>query len=235
MAARLVKYLLNNRKHATYWNSTRDTALCIEALADYLKASGEDKPDMTVEVWLDGKKQKDVEITPSNLFTFDNKFVLEGDAVDRRPAQGRVQQEGHGPAVLQRLPDQLHAGRSHHQGRAGDQGQPQVLQAGRRPTRRSRPPAHAARRWTRRWRNTTAIELANLAMLKSGDLVEIELDIDSKNDYEYLLFEDMKAAGFEPVEVRSGYNGNDMGAYMEFRDERVMLLRPRAWPAASTA
>ena len=49
-APRLVKYLLNNRKHATYWNSTRDTAVCIEALADYLKASGEDRPDMTVEV-----------------------------------------------------------------------------------------------------------------------------------------------------------------------------------------
>ena len=26
--------------------------------------------------------------------------------------------------------------------------------------------------------------------------------IDSKNDYEYLLFEDMKAAGFEPVDVQ---------------------------------
>ena len=57
-----MKYLLNNRKHATYWNSTRDTAICIEALADYLKASGEDKPDMTVEVWLDGKKHKEVKI-----------------------------------------------------------------------------------------------------------------------------------------------------------------------------
>ncbi len=34
----------------------------IEALADYLKASGEDQPDMTVEVWLDGKKQKEVKI-----------------------------------------------------------------------------------------------------------------------------------------------------------------------------
>ncbi|RPI83427.1 MAG: alpha-2-macroglobulin, partial [Planctomycetaceae bacterium] len=39
--AGLVKYLLNNRKHATYWNSTRDTAYAIEALAEYLKASGE--------------------------------------------------------------------------------------------------------------------------------------------------------------------------------------------------
>ena len=30
--AGLVKYLLNNRRHATYWNSTRDTAYAIEAL-----------------------------------------------------------------------------------------------------------------------------------------------------------------------------------------------------------
>ncbi|MFH2083932.1 MAG: hypothetical protein ABII20_01225, partial [Candidatus Omnitrophota bacterium] len=40
----------------------------------------------------------------------------------------------------------------------------------------------------------------------------------------YLVFEDMKAAGFEPVEVRSGYNGNDLGAYMEFRDEKVCIF-----------
>ena len=33
VAPRLVKYLVNNRKHASYWNSTRDTALVVEALA----------------------------------------------------------------------------------------------------------------------------------------------------------------------------------------------------------
>src|SRR5207248_8734950 len=32
--------------------------------------------------------------------------------------------------------------------------------------------------------------LAEGATLKSGDLVEVELEIDSKNDYEYLIFED---------------------------------------------
>ena len=38
------------------------------------------------------------------------------------------------------------------------------------------------------------------------------------------MFDDMKAAGFEPVEVRSGYNGNAMGAYVVFRDERVAFF-----------
>ena len=36
VAPRLVKYLLNNRKHATYWYSTRDTALCLEAIAGFI-------------------------------------------------------------------------------------------------------------------------------------------------------------------------------------------------------
>ena len=66
--------------------------------------------------------------------------------------------------------------------------------------------------------------LANLAALKSGDLVEIELEIQSKNDYEYLIFEDMKPAGFEPMDVQSGYTKNDMGAYCEYRDEKVAFF-----------
>ncbi|MCY2924580.1 MAG: hypothetical protein NT031_03940, partial [Planctomycetota bacterium] len=67
-------------------------------------------------------------------------------------------------------------------------------------------------------------ELKDLDTLTSGDLVAVELTIDSKNDYEYILFEDMKAAGFEPVSVQSGYGDNEMGAYMELRDERVAFF-----------
>ena len=67
-------------------------------------------------------------------------------------------------------------------------------------------------------------ELPNLSTVRSGDLVEIELEIDSKNDYEYLIFEDMKPSGFEPVDLQSGYTGNDLGAYVEFRDNRVVFF-----------
>ena len=68
------------------------------------------------------------------------------------------------------------------------------------------------------------MELPNLASVESGDLVEIELTVASKNDYEYIIVEDMKAAGFEPVTLRSGYTGNALGAYMELRDNRVVLF-----------
>ena len=97
---RLVKYLLNNRQHATYWNSTRDTAICIEAMADYLKASGEDRPDMTVEVWLDGKKHKEVQIDDKNLFTFDNKLRAAGDAVETGKHTLEIKRKGTGPVYF---------------------------------------------------------------------------------------------------------------------------------------
>lgn len=222
-ASRLVKYLLNNRKHATWWNSTRDTAVCIEALADYLKASGEDRPDMTVEVWLDGKKHKEVKIDRSNLFTFDNQFVLAGDAIESGKHTLEIKRQGTGPVYVNayltnftledfitRAGLEVKVNRKYYKLTRADK---DIKVSGSR--------GQALDQKVERYVRT---ELQNLAQLKSGDLVEIELEIDSKNDYEYLIFEDPKAAGFEPMLVRSGYNPNDLGAYMELRDDKVCFF-----------
>jgi hypothetical protein len=53
---------------------------------------------------------------------------------------------------------------------------------------------------------------------------DISTEIPHRFAYEHLIIEDKKPAGFEPVDVRSGYNGNPMGAYVEFRDERVCFF-----------
>ncbi len=50
------------------------------------------------------------------------------------------------------------------------------------------------------------------------------MEIDSKNDYEYVMFEDFKAAGFEPVDLCSGYTSNSLDAYVELRDNRVTFF-----------
>jgi alpha-2-macroglobulin len=222
-ASRLVKYLLNNRKHATYWNSTRDTAICIEAMAEYMVASGEDKPDMTLEVWYDGRKAKEVKIDSSNLFTFDNKFVLVGDAVESGKHTVELRKKGTGPVYFNAyltnftLEDfitkaglEVKVQRKYYKLTRVDK---TIKVAGSR--------GQAADQKVEKYERT---ELASDATLKSGDLVEIELEIDSKNDYEYLIFEDMKASGFEPVDLRSGYAPNALGAYMELRDEKVCFF-----------
>ncbi len=222
-AAWLVKYLLNNRKHGAYWKSTRDTAVCIEALADYLRASGEDKPDMTVELYLDGRPLKQVGITSQNLFTFDNKLILTGKTVSTGKHTLEIRKNGTGPIYFNAfltyftLEDlilktglEIKVDRTFYKLRpvektvkaVGSQGQ--VLDQKTEKNVRER--------------------ISHRADLQSGDLVEIELLIQSKNDYEYLVFEDMKAAGLEPMALRSGYHADDLGAYMELRDEKVCFF-----------
>ncbi|MCC7474555.1 MAG: alpha-2-macroglobulin [Pirellulales bacterium] len=223
VAPRLVKYLINNRKHASYWNSTRDTALVIEALADYLKATGEDQPNLTIEVWVDGEKRKEAKVSAENLFTFDGTFVLEGDALAPGPHTIELRKSGSGPLYwnaylsnftlednIRQAGLELKVDRHFYKLTPAEKTIEVAGSSGQAVSQR-------VEKFERR-------EITDLGTLASGDLVEVELIVESKNDYEYILLEDMKAAGCEPVSVRSGYNGNELGAYLELRDNRVTLF-----------
>lgn len=223
VAPRLVKYLLNNRKHSTYWNSTRDTAVCVEAFADYLLGSGEAQPNMVVEVWFDGEKKKEVQISGENLFSFDNKFVLAGEDLPDGQHVVELRRRGEGPIYFNAyltnftLEDPItKAGLEVKVERKFYRLVPVDKQVQVEGTR-----GQPIRQKVEKYRREP---LANLAQLTSGELVEVELEIESKNDYEYLIFEDMKAAGFEAVDLRSGYTNNGLGAYTEFRDNRVTFF-----------
>ncbi len=222
-ASGLVKYLLNNRKNATYWSSTRDTATVIEAFADYIKASKEDEPSFTLGIYLDGEKKKEVTITKDNLFSYDEKLILEGDAISSGEHTVEFRKSGKGPLYYNAyvtnftLEDFIT--------KAGLE-----VKVNRKYYKLNRVEASALAAGSHGQALQQKVEkykrqpLDNLSQVTSGDLVEIELEIESKNDYEYLVFEDMKPAGFEPLEVQSGYNGNDLGAYVEFRDNRVAFF-----------
>ena len=76
--------------------------------------------------------------------------------------------------------------------------------------------------------------------VKSGDRVEVVLTVEAKNNYEYLLFEDLKPAGLEAVQIRSGeslfvrelkadggFTGRERWVYQELRDRKVALFIDR--------
>jgi uncharacterized protein YfaS (alpha-2-macroglobulin family) len=67
-------------------------------------------------------------------------------------------------------------------------------------------------------------EIKDLGKVKSGDLIEVEMHIKSKNDYEYVVIDDMKPAGCETVDGLSGWVRQDLAAYREFHDERVSFF-----------
>jgi alpha-2-macroglobulin len=218
----LVKYLVNNRKHASYWESTRDTAYAIEAITTYFKASGEDAPEMEVEVLLDGTSVKKLTIDRDNLFTFDGTVLLTGDAVTTGKHNIEIRKTGKGTlyanAYLEvfTLEDKLRA--------AGLEVKVQrkVWKLVELDKEIEVPDATGlvAKQRVERFRREP---LADGASVKSGDRIEVELILDSKNDYEYLLFSDAKAAGFEALDALSGYISGDGGfsTYMEPRDQTV--------------
>lgn len=223
LPSQLAKYIINNRKHASYWGSTRETGTAIEALAEFIKASGEDSPDLTVTVLVDGQKAKEVKIDKTNLFSFDNKVILGGPDVKDGEHRVEIRKSGKGPVYFNAyvtnftLEDPIT--------KAGLEVKVQRKYYKLVPVKKTiKVEGGRGQALDQRVEKYERQELKDGAELTSGDLVEVELEIDSKNDYEYLVFEDMKAAGFEPVEVRSGYNGNDLNAYVEFRDERVAFF-----------
>lgn len=223
-ASGVAKYLVNNRKHATYWRSTRDTAYCIEAIADYLRASEEDTPEMDVEVVLDGKVIKTVRITADNLFSFDGTAVVAGDILGTGKHKVELRKKGKGPLYANVYVTVF--SKEDFLRKAGLEVKVEREIYKLIPVKASQDVAGSRGQALKQRREK--YERKKLAVgdsVESGDLIEVELSIESKNDYSYLLFEDWKAAGFEPVGVRSGYNtAGGLGAFMELRDEKVAFF-----------
>ena len=220
----LASYLLKNRRHATYWKSTRDTALAVSALADYLRATDELHPDLTATVLIDGRPVREVRITRDTLLSFDGTVVVEGEALTAGRHTVELRRKGTGP---------LYYGVS----LANFTQEPFITKAGLE-TRVRRTLWHLTPR-------EASVDVAGGAnapvgmayeaydrraldpgqTLPSGELIEVELTLETKNDYEYLIIEDFKPAGCEAVDPQSGYRA---GAYVEFRENRTALFLRQA-------
>lgn len=226
----LAKYILQNRKNGGYWRSTRDTAYALEALTEYAAVSGETAPDLTVSVHLDGVKVMERVLKAENLLD-DNRFLLEGPAVEGGAHTVRIAVSGRGNLYyggaldLFSLEDPMRgAGRDVRIERAYYRLTPAESAVSRPGAAGNAVPARTERYRRERLAGPFGPEGAAPAVVKQGDLIETELIIETANDYEYLVFEDMKAAGLEPVEFQSGYTANALGAYVEYRDDKVVFF-----------
>jgi hypothetical protein len=64
---RAARWLMEHRSDGYYWDSTEQTATAIYGLIDYLKISGELKPNYTLSVYLNGDKIADRSITEKDV------------------------------------------------------------------------------------------------------------------------------------------------------------------------
>ena len=184
-----MNWLIKNRRGAN-WSNTRDTAIVVLAMNDYLKTSGELKGGMEYELQVNGKtittqKVKDVLRAPSR-FEIDLARIKDGVNTIRLIRKG-----GEGPlyfaanATFFGLEEPITA--------AGNEifVRRQYYKLVGRPT-------------LLKGYIYDKVPLNDGETVASGERIETVLTIEAKNHYEYLVFEDMKPAGLEAVQIKSG-------------------------------
>ena len=222
-APRVVKWLLNHRKHGYYWDSTRDTAQVIAAFANHMQTAGERRTDYDLEILLDGQVVKSLHIDRTNLYTYDAEAVVVGDALGSGDKKLTVRKKGEGAVYFNAYlsyftleEDVTKAGLEVKVERTYSR----LVRDDRKKTVQGD-----------RGQNVSTTEVAyrrevltNGAQVESGDLILVELMLESKNEYTHLAFEDPKPAGMEPVALRSGTTYGEAVANLELRDEKVVFF-----------
>ncbi len=222
------RWLVRNRRGAR-WYSTKDTAFCVYALAEYLQASGELDPDMTVTVSVDGKVRNELRVTRANVLALDAATLLGPD--DLTPGQHTVKVHKRGRGYLYVSSYLRYYTREDPIKGAGHE-----VTVTRNYVRLVPKQVTKTRAvWDRKQRKRVTEKYQTIEHdrvpvqpgdeLASGTLLEVTLQIEAKNNFEYLIFEDPKPAGCEPVRLVSGSSyGGGTYANLELRDERVVFF-----------
>ncbi|RLE45043.1 hypothetical protein DRJ25_06155, partial [Candidatus Woesearchaeota archaeon] len=213
----LARWVLNHRQ-GNRWESTKGSALAILALMDYAKARGELEANYDLEIYHSGKLLRKLHITKENLLTVEPSLFIYSDDVMAGKGRFRFVKHGAGSFAytltlktydisvpIKKEGYEIFVERKYYK-LTEKIVNPKATDGSRRIT----------------WEKTL---LKDMSEVTSGDLIEVVIEIDSKNDYEYVLFDDMKPAGCEAVSQRSGYTWADgLGVFMEFHDERVSMF-----------
>ena len=225
VAPPLVKWLLNNRRNGYYWRSTRDTTMCVAAMSDFAVASGESAPDYTLTLDFDnGQVVKKVKINKDNFFTYDNRFVLDGMALSGGKHTLKITKDGPGAlyfnTYLRYFTKELPIKAAGHELKL-ERTYFKLVQI---PYEVEVEGAEGQKLKEKRLRYER-VPVNDGDTVKSGEVVQVELRVKSDNDYTYLALEDMKPAGFEPTQVRSGGKSQEgFWSYMELRDEKAVFF-----------
>jgi uncharacterized protein YfaS (alpha-2-macroglobulin family) len=207
----LAKWLVLNRK-GNHWYSTKDTANTIYALSDYAKVNKELAPNYTITVLYNGEPVKKVKVNKDNMLTFDNKLILTDKELKDGSGKITIVKEGNGNLYYSAYLEYFSL-------------EEDIKGAGNNISVKR----EYYKLTERKDENKNIVYDKQLISynetLKSGDLVEVKLTLKANNDYEYLIFEDMKPAGFEATDLKSGYIYQN-GVYLnrELRDEKVVFF-----------
>jgi uncharacterized protein YfaS (alpha-2-macroglobulin family) len=186
----VMNWLLKNRRGAQ-WSNTRDTAIVVLAMNDYLRASGELKSDLDYELLVNGTSVAKEKISGADVFKAPSRFAIDSKLI-KEANEIRLKRKAGAGAIyfaveakffsleepIAAAGNEIFVKREYHK----LVGRPTLLKGY---VYEKQP-------------------LLDGQTVNSGERVETVITIEAKNNYEYLVFEDLKPAGLEMVQVRSG-------------------------------
>ncbi|MDX6611737.1 MAG: alpha-2-macroglobulin, partial [Blastocatellia bacterium] len=189
----VTNWLIKNRRGAQ-WSNTRDTAIVVLTLNDYLRVSKELQQQLGYELLVNGNSVATKQITAEDALGAPSRFEVPREFI--RDGQNEIsirRTSGSGPlyfsaeAKFFSLEEPIKP--------AGNEifVRRQYFKIVNHPT-------------LLKGFVSERVALNDGDSVKSGERVETVITIEGKNNYEYLLFEDLKPGGLEAVELRSGEN-----------------------------
>ena len=206
-----MNWLVKNRRGAQ-WTNTRDTAIAVLALNDYLKVTGELRGDVTWEVAVNGQVL--------GTGSAGRKFIVDAALLRDTTQEIRIRRTAGTGAVYFSA-----------EARFVSLEEP-VKAAGNELFVRRDYYRLAPKPTLLKGVQYDKVPLRDGESIRSGERVEVVVSVETKNDYSYLIFEDLKPAGLEAVSLQSGEtlfasekNGQrSMFVYQELRDRKVALF-----------
>jgi alpha-2-macroglobulin len=220
----VTNWLVKNRRGAQ-WSNTRDTAIVVLTLNDYLRVSGEVQSATGYQLVVNGTPVATKQITAEDALSAPTKFAISRELLrDGANEISIVRNSGSGPIYFSAAAEFFSL---------------------EEPLKPAGNEIFVRRQYFKLVNHPTLLKgfvtervlLNDGETVKSGDRVEVVLTVEAKNNYEYLLFEDLKPAGLEAVQIRSGeslfvrqlksgggFTGQQRWVYQELRDRKVALF-----------
>lgn len=214
---RLALQIIGDRARHTAWRSTRETSMCVGSLADYLGAREMWGATGNIEFLLDGVKQGMLQMQTNKTLGVSLDIEMRGSVLGAGRHRLAVRRNGQGVpsvnAVLTYLSDDAQESKGVYD--IAVSRRYFKIQGGRQRESDDGTPSNLVRSL-----------VGPDTVLKRGELVEVELTLSTSADLRYILVEDMKPAGFEPLEIESGRHYGDVWGIRELREDRVAFLLP---------
>ncbi|HEX5832744.1 MAG TPA: alpha-2-macroglobulin family protein, partial [Pyrinomonadaceae bacterium] len=220
----VTNWLVKNRR-GSQWSNTRDTAIVVLTLNDFLRVSGEVQPVIGYELLVNGTPVTSKQITADDALSAPSKFAVAREWIRDGQNEIRiVRKNGSGPLYFSAQAEFFSL---------------------EEPLKPAGNEIFVRRQYFKLVNHPTLLKgtvservlLNDGDTVKSGDRIEVVVTVEAKNNYEYLLFEDLKPAGLEAVQIRSGENmfirelksgggftGRARWVYQELRDRKVALF-----------